>query len=314
MEEKFSFREAREAFFARCRLLNLSPHTLAWYDGRLKAMLEYLLTHYPDVTPQTVTLNQLREVVQHVSEVASVATTNHTITAIKAMMNYLYDEGYIDSNPAYKLKKMREPKTLIQTFTDEQIKALLAACNKRKFAGIRDYTIYTLILDTGLRISEALGLKVEDINWTQNTAKVMGKGSRERVVPFGRSARSALTQYMERRGEVNDCNLVFVNEYAEPIGVRAFENNMKRVGRTAAITGVRVSPHTCRHTFAVSWIRNGGDVFHLQRILGHSSLEICRRYVNLATEDLQRAHQNHSPIDRMLGDPRSSRPKRKKLR
>lgn len=310
-----TYRNAKQIFLNYCKTKGLSPKTLRWYDLALERIIRYLEREHPELTPGTTTIEPLRAfVAMMVDKKAAPNTVNHTITAIKTLFKFLHEDKYIETNEAYRLEKVRVPKFLIQPFSPEQVKALLAQPNHRRFAGIRDYTVLLLLLDTGLRISEALALTPSDINWNASTVKVMGKGSKERVVPFGRSVRLALDRYLERRGDLPKNAALFVSEYGTPLPVRVFQENMARYGRGAGIKGVRISPHTCRHTFAVNWIRSGGDVFHLQRILGHSSLDICRTYVNLVTDDLQKAHVTHSPIDRMLSSEQPVQPQRVRIK
>lgn len=295
-----SYTDAKETFLNYCRSKGLSPTTIRWYDFALTRIIDFLEKKYPGISPATTSIEQLRSYVTPMVDKLKPNTINHSVTAIKTLFKFLHEDNYIDNNPAYRLEKIRGPKLHIQPFTQEQVEALLSQPNQRRFAGVRDYTILLLLFDTGLRIAEALSLTEENINWQQSTITVIGKGSKQRTVPFGRNVRLALDHYLDRRGDVK-CKALFVSEYGQPLPARLFQENMARYGKDAGITGVRVSPHTCRHTFAVNWIRSGGDVFHLQRILGHSSLDICRIYVNLVTDDLQKAHVTHSPMDRMLG-------------
>lgn len=157
-----------------------------------------------------------------------------------------------------------------------------------------------LLLDTGLRISEAMNIRLKDIDRANSSVTVMGKGSKERTVHFGQTVRRALSQYLERRGDL-ETDYLFVTEYGDPMQQRMAQQQITRYGALAKIQGVRISPHTFRHTFAKNWIVNGGDVFSLQKMLGHTTMEMVRRYVNLANEDVGRAHRTYSPADRMLG-------------
>ena len=154
-----------------------------------------------------------------------------------------------------------------------------------------------ILLDTGLRISEVVSIKEQDIDWNRNSIRVMGKGSKERVVPFGRTVKRALLAYLKRRGHIVGNDHIFVSELGDPLWREPVRRNIRKYGARAGLTGVRCSPHTFRHTFACNWIRNGGDVFSLQRILGHSTMHTVRLYVNLADSDLEAAHLKWSPVD-----------------
>jgi integrase/recombinase XerD len=137
---------------------------------------------------------------------------------------------------------------------------------------------------------------------------VWGKGSKERLVPIGAKVQKAVWKYLIRyRSEpaTPHYDHVFLTRDGHPITKDRLEAIVERYGKKASITGVRVSPHTFRHTMAVMFLRNGGDVFTLQRILGHSQLEIVKIYVNVAQSDISRVHQKSSPVDNLeLKEPR----------
>jgi len=131
---------------------------------------------------------------------------------------------------------------------------------------------------------------------------VWGKGSKERLVPIGAKVQKALWKYMARyRPEpiTPRYDQVFLTRDGHPLTKDRLEAIVERYGKKAGITGVRISPHTFRHTMAVTFLRNGGDVFSLQRILGHSQLEVLRGYVNLAQSDISRVHRRNSPADNL---------------
>ena len=157
-----------------------------------------------------------------------------------------------------------------------------------------------LLLDTGLRISELVNLKMDDVHMDEGYLKVMGKGKKERIVPVGNNAQRALQRYLFRfRPKPNNpaTNNVFLSTSSQPLT----ENSMKLMfTRLAHRSGVyRLHAHLCRHTFATRFLINGGDVFSLQQILGHSTLEMVRHYVNLATSHIAIQHQKYSPLDRL---------------
>ena len=144
-----------------------------------------------------------------------------------------------------------------------------------------------------------MGLRLPDIDWSSSTILVLGKGGKEREIPFGKLVRRALARYLERRGEIEGEEHVFANQFGEPLTRFAVGNAIAHYGKLADIENVRCSPHTCRHTFAKNWILNGGDAFTLQRMLGHTTMEMVRRYVEMATGDITRQHQRYSPMDHL---------------
>jgi integrase/recombinase XerD len=155
------------------------------------------------------------------------------------------------------------------------------------------------LLDTGLRLSEILGLRRDCIDWQGNRLIVRGKGDKERSVPFGTAVRRALWEYAQRRGDVSGQDVFFLDQFGGQICARHIQITLRRYGKQAGIEGVRVSPHTLRHTFATQYILNGGDAFSLQQILGHSTLEMVKQYVKLANRDVALQHRRYSPVDNL---------------
>lgn len=179
---------------------------------------------------------------------------------------------------------------------------MLRAIGASTSAGYRDRTMILMLLDTGLRASELVGLAMSDVNLDDGLLKVYGKGRKERVVPIGAKVQRALWKYLQRyRPQPANplCPTLLLTRAGRPITVNRLESIIEKHGCRAGIEGVRCSPHTFRHTFAISYLRNGGDVFSLQRILGHSSLNVVRIYVNLAETDVKACHQRFSPADNM---------------
>ena len=176
---------------------------------------------------------------------------------------------------------------------------MLRQCNRKTFIGLRDYTILLTLIDTGLRVSELCGLGVCDIDWSSGFMRVLGKGSKERLVPFGTTLRRALHEYIGRKGQFGGDHYLFVNQFAQRLDRRVVRLILLKLGEKAGVKGVRISPHTCRHTFAKNWILNGGDPFSLQRILGHTTQQMVSHYVNLAANDIRVQHSKFSPADRL---------------
>jgi site-specific recombinase XerD len=172
-----------------------------------------------------------------------------------------------------------------------------------------------LFLDTGIRLDELVNLKLSRIDFTSGEMTILGKGSKERKVPFGSQAKKALLDYLskERPDPVNpqDEDQVYLNEDGYPITHDAVEKLFQRVKKTAEVP--KLHPHVCRHTFSVRYLVNGGDAFSLQKILGHTSLEMTRKYVNLASGDVKEKHRRFSPMDNLnFRAKRRGRPGKKK--
>jgi integrase/recombinase XerD len=232
--------------------------------------------------------------------------TGHTINcylrAVRAFWSWLEAEEFIETNPFDRVTIPKAPKKVIMPFSEEQVRALLNTIDTKSAIGFRDWTIILTLLDTGIRVSELTDLKLDDVNLMQRCLKVRGKGNKERVVPIGISVQRAIAKYITKYRTNPIYPLsdnLFLNRDGMPLTPNRIQSIIETYANRAGITGVRASPHTFRHTFAITYLRNGGDVFTLQRILGHETLDMVRNYVCLAQYDLQEAHLRCSPVDNL---------------
>ena len=294
-----SLGHAYEAFRLRCQAQNLSPLTCNWYDITVRCWNRFLEVH--DVTKaKEVTPTVIRAYLEDMRnrKLAS-GYMCRTYGALRCFFAFLTRERLIPQNPFQLVEKPRMEKKLIQPLSMDQVRALLAGINQKLFPSHTVWTVMVLILDTGLRISEVIGLRIDHIDFQSGVLRVMGKGGKERQVPFGSTSKQALWNYTARRGDVPDQGLFFVNRYGGKLCRIWVQKAMRCLGRKASIEGVRVSPHTLRHTFAINYVKNGGDAFSLQRILGHSSLDMVKIYVSLADQDVATMYRKFSPMDRL---------------
>ena len=234
----------------------------------------------------------------------SAHTINCYLRSIRSFWSWLVSEEIIQENPLAGMKIPRLPGKVIPTFSDIQLKQLLSGIDASTAEGYRDQAIMLALLDTALRVSELVSIRFDDLWLEEGLIKVMGKGGKERLVPIGKSVQRLLWRYINRyRAEpaTPNHNFLFLNVEGRPMTKDRIEKLMSRYGRKSGIKGVRCSPHTLRHTAAIKFLRNGGDVFSLQRILGHSSLEMTRHYCEVADVDVKKAHLTASPVDNLRG-------------
>ena len=229
-------------------------------------------------------------------------TINTYMRSIRAFWSWLVEEEIIESTPFSKLKIPKPPKKIIAAFSPHQIESLLSVMNGSA-EGYRGAVIVLTLLDTGLRVNELINLKMGNVWLEDGLVKVLGKGNKERLVPIGKQIRKLLWRYINQyRPEpaLPKLDNMFLTQDGRPLTKNRVDSIMKRYGLMAGLTGVRCSPHTLRHTFAINFLRNDGDVFSLQKILGHSSLEMTRRYCELANVDIKKAHAIASPVDNLV--------------
>jgi len=244
-----------------------------------------------------ITTNDLRlYIAELMSSGVSDVTVASRVRTVKVFFNFLASEEILPDNPVDKLEKIKVDEPGIFVLNAGQIKRLLKQPDQKQFAGFRDYVIMCIMLDTGIRLSELLSLRIKDYVGSHFILEHT-KNRKRRVLPVGKRLQELMNKYLAiRAGDPNE--YLFCNVLDEPLKPRTLQERIKNYGKQANIEGVRVSPHTLRHTFATQYLLNGGDMVSLQEILGHSSLEMVRRYVNYLHEDIQRQHKKFSPLDR----------------
>jgi site-specific recombinase XerD len=292
-----------------------SYRTIEWYSANLKRFRNYLKNRHLSESLDSIDKKLLREYVLYLlkrnrfenhpfvpvdTETLSATTVHGHVRTLRAFFSWLVDEGLTQENLARDLKPPRLVKKAVSTLSDGEIMAIVNTLNLNSRCEARNLTIFMLLLDTGLRTGELVNLKMEDVHIGEGFLKVMGKGKKERIVPIGNKAQKILQRYLFRY-RTTPMHTGIENAFLSVHGSPLTENSVKWMfARLARRSGVqRLHAHLCRHTFATRFLINGGDVFTLQRILGHSTLEMVRHYVNLATNDIIIQHQRCSPLDRL---------------
>ncbi|HEY3396365.1 MAG TPA: tyrosine-type recombinase/integrase [Armatimonadota bacterium] len=278
---------AVEEFIVSRKLANLSPRTVAWYEEKLGTLLAGL----EDLPLSELTIHVYRDRIATRASQVKPATVSHHIRAFKTMMRWLAeeDEYTIGLNPR-KIKQMTTEKRNPPVLTKEQVTVLLKQPDQSQWTGRRDNCLLSLLLDTGIRISEALTAEVGGWDEEQGTLSVIGKGNKQRIVALSLPMRRIMRKWCRVRAQVcrkqySDCPAIFLSRRGGALKYRGVAGIIQRYGEKAGIEGVRVSPHTFRSTFATNFCRDGGSIVHLQTILGHTTMEMSRRYAVVADED-----------------------------
>lgn len=283
-----------------------SPSTLQWYNGTLNLFNSWLISSGRPVSLGSINETVVREFILWLQErrihghKIKVYTINNRVRALRAFFNWLYRKGYTATHLLQDVKPPRLPQLMVDTLSDEEITDIMASQDRSTVAGSRNLAIIGLFLDSGLRLSELVGLKVEDIHLEDQYVKVMGKGSKERMVAFGSTARNTLLYYLIHfRGEPAlpgvEAFFLTIDGYAlSSEGVRII---LRRMGAAAGVS--RLHAHLCRHTYATNFLINGGNVLLLKQNLGHTTLAMVDRYVHLATSRAAILSRDFSPLDRL---------------
>lgn len=214
-------------------------------------------------------------------------------SAIRSFFKFLYVNDYIDSNPSLNLATPKRKKNLPNFLTEKEMEVLLNQFDENIVEQLIKKSLIQLIYSSGLRISEALNLKISDIDFDQNTLSVLGKGNKPRIVPFGMNAKNCLSLLI-RKLKLSKNDFIFLNEKKEKL---TYSQAYKIIN--AAMKGItdikQKSPHTLRHTFATHLINNGADIRSVGEMLGHSSLSSTQIYTHFSIEKLKEVYKNAHP-------------------
>jgi integrase/recombinase XerD len=237
----------------------------------------------------------------HETRALSSGTVKSYHSSLRTFCNWCIAEGFLTSSPMENMPAPIDRPDQVQPFTQNELELLENSAKKNRKVTRRDEAIFLLLLDTGIRASELCSLSVKDINMASSSLRVeFAKGGKARTLPFSRDTKRVLFEYLKEYDSHPD-DPVFLCLRGPGVGNRLARLGLLhliyRWGENAGITRARCSPHTFRHTFAVSFLRNGGDVFTLKELLGHTSLAMVNRYVALSQADLSRQHSQHSPVN-----------------
>ncbi len=221
------------------------------------------------------------------------------LSALRAFYAQLLRRGAIAVDPAALLEAPKLGRSLPKALSESQVEALLAAPDIDEPAGLRDRAMLELMYATGLRVSELVSLPAAGLNLRQGVVRVMGKGSKERLVPLGEEAQHWLQRYLDTArphfaGKQTRLPL-FLGSRGDVLSRQQFWTTLKTLAARAGVDPALVSPHGLRHSFATHLLNHGADLRALQMLLGHASLSTTQIYTLVATEGLKRLHQSHHP-------------------
>jgi site-specific recombinase XerD len=297
----FALQNALIAFLLDVRARGLSTSTYRRYHDDVRELCHFFATRswttIHTVTPQMLRsyfdFLQRRENGRHHGTRLSPFTIEGRYRSIQTFFNWCTEERLCPANPMERIDKPRVPKRIVNRLSEDQVVALLRAIQETK-SPARNLALVLLLVDSGLRRGEALGLEISAIDFREHRVRVLGKGAKERDVPIGRATSQALRKWLRVR-PATESPRVFVNADGSPWhadGVRSLFNRLRlRLGVP------RLYPHQLRHSFAALFLKNG-DVKALQQILGHSRASTTLDlYLEWNFHDLQRIHRKASPVD-----------------
>jgi integrase/recombinase XerD len=225
-------------------------------------------------------------------------TANRRLTVFKRYFRWALRERFITADPTLRLESARQPLRVPKTLTESQVEALLAAPDVDTPLGLRDRTMLEVLYASGLRVSELVSLKTFNVSMSEHVLRVFGKGSKERLVPFGQVAGDWIERYLREARPA-----ILAGQQTEDLFVTARGHGMTRVmfwvivkkqAHAAGITAP-LSPHTLRHAFATHLLNHGADLRAVQMLLGHADISTTTIYTHVARERLKQLHSQHHP-------------------
>lgn len=293
------FREILKKYFNDCYARNLQTNTIESYN--------YTLNYFSDFL-ENQRINELEEIDSDVvnqflkfkSKVVSKTTVRNYFVTLRAFFNFLEKKKYINDNPFNYLKEPKIPKRKKTVFKNSEIQKLMEF-ELNNFFGMRNYCIMAFLFSTGLRVSELCNLKLNNIDFDMELIDIIGKGDKQRYVPLNELLKNIIIKYMRKRHEyLNDHNLksnyLFVSRTGKRMDPTNIQDIFRKIKIKYKIDKRRFSPHTFRHTFATDFLVNGGDVFSLQRILGHSNLETTKEYIEMDDKLMKTQNDKFNPF------------------
>ena len=288
-----------QAFILACRV-DLLPKSVKVYTYQVGRFIRYCMEN-EIIDAGVVKVENVRMFYIRMQETNNPTSIRNYHRHINRFFNWLVMEGFIEKTPMINLKPPRKEHKILVPFTIQDIKNMLYVCSGPRIIDARNRAIILLFLDTGIRLSEMADMKWEDIEVGGELIKIHGKGAKERVIRMGKKAQKALYKYLNMLvAKGIQSHNVWLTEEFKPLQSQGLQAMVKVICSRAGITGKKRGPHTFRHTFAMHFLRNGGDVFSLQIILGHSKLETVKIYLSmLNSESAIEVHRNASPVDKM---------------
>lgn len=287
---------ALDDFLIEQQIRGNTPKTVQYYSLSVGLYARFVGL---DTPLQEITLNGLRAYYLHLSERNISSTTIQTyIRALRSFLTWCYQQEYIPVNLSEKFRLPKAQRKAIDVLTDSEVRRLLFCFNLRYLVHLRNYCMCSLMLDSGLRLHEVVTLTIEHTHLSEGYIIVDGKGNKQRVVPLGMNTRKYLFRYLSRRPGCASTDRVFLMSNLEPVTDATLRQMFRKLKKRSGIPRLRA--HLLRHTFATRYLENGGDMYALQQILGHTSLEMVKKYVHSTTRKIVPKFPEFSPLDNLL--------------
>ncbi len=288
-------------FFRCCKIKNLSEYTIKYYRKCYNYFLRYLASEFEekkDIQVKQIDKKMIENFTLWLENTYSMKNTtiNTRLRGVRAFLYYLMEQNYIEP---FKINLLKSDKEIKETYTDEELKKLLKKPDLKKcgFSEYRNWVIINFLLSTGVRSRSLINIKVKDIDLENSVVYIRTiKNRKHQIIPLSITLTKILSDYLiYRQGEPDD--YLFCNAFGNKLKSSSLNSAIRRYNLRRNVN--KTSIHLFRHTFAKKYILAGGDMFRLQKILGHSSLTVVKEYVNLFSNDLKEDFDRYNPLEQL---------------
>ncbi len=286
---------ALDAFLRHCQLKNLSPYSLRYYDKNMKFFLEANPeVKYVDEITQEVINNFISAQMDKGNRVTAI---NARLRAVNVFLRYCFEQEFLEPYP---LSLIKEDETFKEPYTDAELKKLLKVPQGDRWTEWREWAIVNFLLATGVRASTAVNIKISDIDFEHNIIRLRKlKNRKQQTIPLSTSLKSSLEMYLKVWDWDSD-NYLFPGSRNMQMQAHTLEERIRTYNISRGVT--KTSTHLFRHTFAKNYILAGGGMIQLQAILGHSTMDMTRKYINLYGTDIQRDFDRLNPLNNLMSN------------
>ncbi|HQO13703.1 MAG: site-specific tyrosine recombinase XerD [Smithellaceae bacterium] len=276
----------------------VAPNTLEAYGRDLQRYLAFIrqkgLSHFKEATPEII----VEYLVLIKNEGLSANSMNRALAALRGFYKYLFMEKLIEQTPLANIELAKVWMRLPDTISKEEMKIILAQPGDKTPAALRDTAMLELLYATGIRVSELINLTMNSINWQVGFLTVMGKGSKERIVPIGKTAYDCVREYVDKARpqlmQKKSTEVLFLNRFGGKFTRQGFWKLVIRYSSKAGLMK-KVHPHTFRHSFASHLLEGGADLRTVQVMLGHADISTTQIYTHITRDRLKEIHQKYHP-------------------
>lgn len=284
-------KEAQSAFYKHCRLKNLTEQTLKYYEEDLSYFRSKISVKYADEITQEVFEAFL---LQELDAGKKVTSLNSRIRGLRVFFNFCVEREYMKP---ISVKLMKEEETIKETYTDAELLRLLKRPESNSWVEWRTWAAVNYLVATGNRASTVINIKISDVDFDEMTIRLVKvKNRRQQLIPLSPALKEILTDYL-KTWEHTPGDYLFPSYEGNQLNLRSFQGSIRRYNISRGVT--KTSVHLFRHTFAKNFILAGGGMVQLQALLGHSTMDMTRHYVNIYGTDLKRNFELLNPLDKI---------------